>query len=202
MGDVRRYGKHTYWTEEEVNTLRRLSRTKTAGQIAEIMGRTKSSVESKRLRMQITNCTSETEKITGRQVSFLVGQHDKSIYKRWYKAGLPLKKFGAKFRVVSEKELVAFMKEHHELWRASQCDYDFFCKYDWFIERLKKERDGTDTIDRYRNRREWTDYELSKVKMLWKRGKTYNEIAEEVGRTKMSVYHKIRMFEDEEWGRR
>lgn len=202
MGEVRRYAKHKYWTEEEVRTLRRLSKTKSSEQIAKIMGRSKSSVNNKRNRMQMSNYLSETDKFTARQLSFLVGQHNKSIHNRWKKAGLPLEDYGTNLKVIKEKELIAFMQEHHELWRASQCDYYFFCKYDWFLERLKREREGTDTIDRYRNRREWTDYELSKVKMLWKRGFNYKQIAEKVGRTKMAVYHKIRMFEDEEWGRR
>ena len=202
MGKVRGYGKHTYWTEEEVETLRRLSRKKSCQEIAEIMGRSKASVNCKRNRMQMSNYLYETDKITARQLSFLVGQHNKSIHNRWKKAGLPLQSYGKNLKVITEKELVAFMQEHNELWRASQCDYDFFCKYDWFLERLKREREGTDTIDRYRDRRVWTDYELSKVKMLWKRGLSYTEIAKKVGRTRMAVYHKIRIFEDEEWGRR
>ena len=89
------------------------------------------------------------------------------------------------------------MQEHHELWRASQCDYDFFCRYDWFLERLKAERNGTDTISHYRNRRDWTTYELSKAKMLWQRGLHYTEIAERLGRSNMAVYHKVRGFRNE-----
>lgn len=197
MGAIRKYGKHTYWTEEEVKKLRYLSKTKTSCQIAKIMGRTKCSVENKRIRENIPDCITTTDKLTARQVSHLVGQHDKSIYNRWSKAGLPLKKFGAKYKVISEKELVNFMKEHHELWRASQCDYDFFCGYDWFLERLKAERSGKDKISHYRNRREWTTYELSKAKMLWQKGLHYTEIAEKIGRSKMAVYHKVRMFEEE-----
>lgn len=201
MGEIRKYGKHKYWTEEELQQLRRLSTNKTAQQIADIMGRTKCSVENKRIRENISDCITTTDKMTARQVSHLVGQHDKSIYNRWSKAGLPLKKIGSKFKVIGEKELVKFMQEHHELWRASQCDYDFFCRYDWFLERLKAERNGTDTISHYRNRRDWTTYEISKAKMLWQRGLHYTEIAKRLGRTNMAVYHKIKAFRKEagEW---
>lgn len=202
MGEVRQYAKHRYWTDEEVEKLKKLSKTKSSNQIARILGRNKSSVESKKQRECITDFTTTTDRMTGKQVSFLVGQDCKSIHNRWKNAGLPLKSYGLRYKVISEKELVEFMQEHHELWRASQCDYDFFSKYEWFLERLKKERQGTDTISHYRNRREWTDYELSKVKMLWKKGLHYTEIAERVGRSNMAVYHKVRMFEDEEWGKR
>lgn len=197
MGEIRKYGKHKYWTEEELQQLRRLSANKTAQQIADIMGRTKCSVENKRIREGISDCITTTDKMTARQVSHLVGQNDKSIRNRWSKLGLPLKKIGTKFKVISEKELVKFMQEHHEVWRASQCDYDFFCRYDWFRERLKAERNGTDTISHYRNRRDWTTYELSKAKMLWQRGLHYTEIAERLGRSNMAVYHKVRGFRNE-----
>lgn len=197
MGNIRKYAKHTYWTDEEEKLLRSLSKTKTSIQIAEIMGRTKCSVECKRQRMLIDSCMSDTDRIIAKQVGRLVGQHEKSIYNRWRKAGLPLRRLGAHYYSISEKMLVKFMQEHHELWRASQCDYDFFCRYDWFLDRLKAERDGTDTISHYRNRREWTPYELSRVKMLWQRGRHYTEIAKEVGRSKMAVYHKVRLLEEE-----
>lgn len=194
MGEIRKYGSHKYWTEEEEKQLRRLSKKKTSLQIAKIMGRTKSSVDCKRKRMMIPDCINATDKIIAKQVGYLVGQHEKSIYNRWKKAGLPIKPFGANYYVISEEELVDFMKEHHELWRASQCDYDFFGKYDWFLKRLEKERNGTDTINHYRNRRNWTSYELSKAKMMWERGKTALEIAKELDRSTMAIYHKINEF--------
>lgn len=198
MGEIRKYGKHKYWTEEEENQLRRLSKTKTSKQIAKIMGRTKCSVESKRQIMGIEDCITSTDKIIAKQVGYLVGQHEKSIYNRWKKAGLPLKSFGSRYYVISEKKLVEFMQEHHELWRASQCDYNFFCKYQWFLDRLKEEKNGTDTINHYRNRRNWTSYELSRAKMLHKKGLHYTEIAKELGRTNMSLYHITRRFIEEE----
>ena len=185
------------WTEEEEKKLRKLSKTMTATQIANVLGRSKNSIDCKRKKMNIQDCMTTTDCITANQVGVLVGQFRTNIYRRWSKAGLPLKKMGTKFKVISEKQLIKFMKEHYELWRASQCDYDFFCKYDWFLERLKAERNGTDTIDAYRKRKEWTPYELSRVKMLWKRGKSGNEIAEEVGRSRMAIYHQIRKFKEE-----
>lgn len=189
--------EYKIWTEKEEKKLRRLSKTMTATQIANVLGRSKNSIDCKRKRMEIQDCMTTTDCITANQVGILVGQFRTNIYRRWSKAGLPLKKMGTKFKVIDEKELVKFMKEHHELWIASQCDYDFFCKYDWFLERLKAEKNGTDTINHYRNRRPWTTYELSRVKMLWKRGKSGNEIAEEVGRSRMAIYHQIRKFKEE-----
>ena len=162
------------------------------------MGRTRKSIDSKRHRLGISDCINSTDNIVAKQIGKLVGQHEKSIYNRWKKNGLPLKPFGTRYYVINEKELVKFMQEHHELWRASQCDYYFFCKYDWFLERLKKERDGTDTINYCRNRRPWTTYELSRAKMLWKKGLHYTEIAIKLGRTDMAAYHVVRKFRSEE----
>ena len=193
MGEKRTY---RFWTEEEEKKLKALSKTMTATQIAKVLGRSANSIDSKRKKMNISGCMTTTDCITANQVGMLVGQFRTSIYRKWSKAGLPLKKMGKKHKVINEKELIKFMKGHYELWRASQCDYDFFCKYDWFLERLKAERNGTDIINTYRNRKEWTPYELSRVKMLWQRGKSINEIAEEVGRSRMAIYHKIRKLKE------
>ena len=202
MGEIRKYGKHKYWTEKETEMLLSMSQHKTSSQIAKVLGRTKGSVDCKRQRMGISDFSKSTDGIIAKQISYLVGQHSKSIYNKWVKAGLPLKNIGTKYRIIQEKELVEFMKENKHLWRASECDYDFFKKYDWFLERLKLEREGKDDISHYRDRKKWNHYELSRVKMFWKKGLHYTEIAEKVGRSRMAVYHKVRMFEDEEWGRR
>lgn len=188
MGEIRKYGKHKYWTEKEEKQLKILSKTKTSYQIAKIMGRTRSSIDSKRDRLGIDDCMTTTDKIIAKQIGALVGQHEKSIYQRWRKAGLPLKPFANHYYAISEKELVNFMKQHNELWRASQCDYDFFCRYDWFLERLKKERDGTDIISHHRKWKEWTEYEKSRAKMLYQKGMMQKDIAKELGRSPGAIY--------------
>ena len=197
MGEIRKYGKHKYWTDEEIEILQRMVKNKTKSQIADVLGRTTQSVGGKIQRMGIESFNITTDLLKGTDVGRLVGQHEKSIYNRWYKAGLPLKHV-AKYRMVTEKQLVKFMQEHPGMWRASQCDEYFFGKYKWFNDRLKAERIGKDEIHPYRNRRLWKPAELSRAKMLHKRGLHYTEIAKEMGRSNMAVYHVVRKFKEEE----
>ena len=147
MGELRKYGKHKYWTEEEVETLKNLSTKKTAVEISRIMNRSLDSVICKQMNMHIPNYMKTTENINGSDIGRIVGQNKSSIYRRWRRHGLPLKPFG-RCLVVSEKELVEFMRKNPKLWSASQCDYYFFSKYDWFLERLKEERIGKKAKDR------------------------------------------------------
>ena len=85
--------------------------------------------------------------------------------------------------------MLDFMQEHPELWKASDCDYYFFCRYKWFTDRLESEKAGTDNISHYRNRKAWTELDISRFKMLKSRGLTHNEIAAELGRTRRAIDH-------------
>ena len=62
------------------------------------------------------------------------------------------------------------------------------CKFHNIKESEKK---GIDKGNHYRNRRNWTAREVSRMKMLLKRGLTHIEVAEELGRTLQAVDHKI-----------
>lgn len=196
MGKIRRYGKHRYWTEEEIEKLQKLTKSKTKQQIADVLKRTPQSVECKMQRMGIEPFNARTDLLKAKDVGRLVGQHEKSIYNRWYKTGLPLKRV-AKYRMISEKQLAKFMQEHTELWRASQCDEYFFGKYEWFNERLKAERKGIDIIHPYRKRKPWSPVELSRARMLHNKGLHYTEIAKELGRSNKAMYHVVRRFKEE-----
>ena len=81
------------------------------------------------------------------------------------------------------------MKNHTELWRATKCDYHFFCRYKWFIQKLENEKAGIDCGTVQNTRRDWTMYEISRFKMLKNRGFTHRQIAEELGRTKRAIDH-------------
>ena len=111
-----------------------------------------------------------------------------NIYKTWSKYGLKIRKTGT-FKTVSEKELLAFMKAHPERWKASKCDYYFFCRHKWFQKRLRLEKAGKDITSRYQNLKRWTPDEISRLKMLMKRGFSNREMAAELGRTKRAVEH-------------
>lgn len=188
MGDVRRYGRHRAWTKDEEDKLRILCEVKTQSGIAKELGRSIQSVKSKRIDLGIASFTDQTDKISIKQISDLVGVDSSTIGKVWTKHGLRFRNVGM-YKVISEESLLAFMQAHPELWKASKCDYHFFCRNQWFMERLKNEKSGIDRGTHYQNMRFWTCAEISRMKMLKRRGFTHGEIAKELGRTKRAVDH-------------
>lgn len=188
MGDVRRYGRHRSWTKDEEDKLRILCEVKTQSGIAKELGRSIQSVKSKRIDLGIASFTEQTDKLSIKQISDLVGVDSSTIGKVWTKHGLRFRNVGM-YKVISEESLLAFMQAHPELWKASKCDYYFFRKNKWFLERLKNEKSGIDRGTHYQNMRFWTCAEISRMKMLKRRGFTHGEIAKELGRTKRAVDH-------------
>ena len=188
MGEVRKYGKHKRWTEEEIDLLCRLSDNTPQTAIARQLGRSVKSVKCKRISMGIECYSDQRDKLCITEIAELTGLDKGTIGKTWRKYGLRFRN-GGTIRVISENTLVDFMKKNPQLWKASRCDYHFFAKYKWFIERLQAERDGIDVCTHYMNKREWTDYEISRLQMLKKRGLTHKEIAQELGRTKRAIDH-------------
>ena len=180
--------KKKYWTPEEEQRLIKLSEKHSQSTIARKMKRSVASVKGKRIRMNIDCFSEQTDKLNITQISEITGIQKGSISKTWRKYGLKLKKEGC-FSVISENELIDFMKSHPELWKASDCDYYFFYRFDWFIERLEKEKSGIYELSHYRNRKSWTGIDISRFNMLKSRGLTHNQIATELGRTKNAIDH-------------
>lgn len=186
MGKVRDYSPHRKWTYEEEQRLIELSEKKPQKEIAKELNRSVQSVKSKRQRMGLEPFIVQTEKLTASDVARLIGVDRSSITRTWKKHGLRFFKKGP-FRVVSEEALVNFMKSHTELWRASKCDYYFFYHYDWFMEKLNREKSGEDCGNQYTTRKEWSTYDVSRFKMLKSRGFSHQEIALQLCRTKRSI---------------
>lgn len=186
MGELRKYTPHRRWTKEEENRLIELSEVMTEGQIAKQLGRSPSSVKHKRIALGLASYTEQTDDLTIAQIAELVGVDKQTIGRTWRKYGMRFRTVGY-YKVTKEKTLLRFMRNHPELWKASKCDYYFFCQYKWFMERLEAERAGFDDSTHYLNRKQWTSVEISRLKMLKGRGLTHREIAEELGRTKSAV---------------
>ena len=176
------------WTEQEEEEFLKLSEKYSQTKIARKLNRSVASVKGKRIRMNIDCFSEQTDKLNITQISEITGIKKGSISKTWRKYGLKLKKEGC-FSVISENELIDFMKSHPELWKASDCDYYFFYRFDWFIERLEKEKAGIYELSHYRNRKSWTELDISRFNMLKSRGLTHNQIATELGRTKNAIDH-------------
>lgn len=186
MGAVRKYNGRRQWTKEEEQYITKMSEKYSDSWMAKKLNRTVNSVKCKRVMMGICSYTDQTDKLTGSEIGRLVGVDKSSIYTTWVRNGFVLQTLGRN-KVASEEEVVKFMKQHPELWKASKCDYYFFMRYKWFTDRLQRERGGIEKYVSYRNYRRWTPNEVSRVKMLMRRGLTHKEIAEQIGRSKQSV---------------
>lgn len=190
MGEVRRYAPRQRWTKEETDLLIELSEYMTQSEVAKRLGRSASAVKNKRREMGISSFTDQTDRLTITQIAELVGVDKSTISKTWRKYGMRFRTMGY-YKMTTEQTLIRFMQNHPDLWKASKCDYHFFCQYKWFVDKLEKERACIDTGNHYRNRRTWTSLEVSRLKMLKKRGLTHREIGNELGRSKQAIDHMI-----------
>lgn len=190
MGEVRRYAPHQRWTKEETDLLIELSEYMTQSEVARRLGRSVSAVKNKRREMGICSFTDQTDRLTITQIAELVGVDKSTIAKTWRKYGMRFRTVGY-FKVTTEQALVDFMRKHPELWKASKCDYYFFCRHEWFIERLESEKLGLEVKNHYQNRRPWTSLDISRMQMLKRRGLTHKQIGNELGRSKRAIDHMI-----------
>lgn len=192
MGKVRAYGEHRDWTEREIQYLQEACERGTPqSYIAKVLGRTVSSVKSKRIKLGLGGMQECIDMLNLSEVAYLVGADRTSIFKTWIDNGLKARR-KANFLFCHESDLFEFMKEHPHLWVAMECDYDFFKNQKWFIKRYNKEVAGEYKLSLHQKYKKWSAYELSRAKMLKRRGLTCREIAKEIGRTEMSVQHKLR----------
>lgn len=78
---------------------------------------------------------------------------------------------------------IRYMKEHPEDWNAARVTDDtLFMQYPWFKEKRKN-----DISHKYN----WTQTEVSQMKMLRKQGFTIREIAEKMNRSESSIKYKL-----------
>ena len=190
MGEVRKYAPHRRWTKDEEQRLIELSENMTKIQLAKEFGRSVSSVNNKRIAMGLASFSDQTDKLTITQIAELVGVDKSTIAKTWRKYGMRFRTVGY-FKVTTEKALVGFMRKYPGLWKASKCDYYFFCRHEWFIERLENEKVGLEVKNHYQNRRPWTSLDISRMQMLKRRGLTHKQIGNELGRSKRAIDHMI-----------
>ena len=184
MGEVRQFTQRKKWTKEEEEQLKRLARKYTKSDIARIMKRSPSSISNKRKELEIEPFIELTDKWNFNQISEAVGVSRGVVNRTWVKHGLKYTRKGC-YRVVDEKDLLDFMKNHTELWDATKCDYYLFYQYPWFMEKLKKDKQEPYEKKQYY----WTDYQKSQFEVLKKRGFSHREIAERIGKTKRAVDH-------------
>ena len=82
-----------------------------------------------------------------------------------------------------QQDIIRYMKEHPEDWNAARVTDDtLFMQYHWFKEKRKN-----DISHKYN----WTQTEVSQMKMLRKQGFTIREIAEKMNRSESSIKYKL-----------
>lgn len=190
MGSCRKYTKRNFWSEEEIQTLIKLSEKYTSSDIAKKMGRERSSVKDKMQDLGLRGLIFQTDKWTFAQIAETVGVSRSSISKTWVRNGLKYVKRGY-YSLVSEKELLRFMQEYLRLWDATKCDYYMFYRYQWFMDKLQADREKTIRS----TRKPWTPYEKQQFAMLKKKGYANREIAEEIGRSLQAVNTIVQKWE-------
>lgn len=180
----RKYNGRKKWTKEEEELLEKLSENYTKKDIAKKLGRSVSSVNSKRNQMGFGSLAENTDRWTFTQIAEAVGKSTTSISKTWVANGLKYVK-RAYFSLVKEKDLHKFMKEHPHLWDATKCDYYLFYQYPWFMEKLAEDKKKSESEKRFF----WTEYEKSLFVSLKRQGLTHMEIAKRMEKSKSAIDH-------------
>ena len=80
-------------------------------------------------------------------------------------------------------QLMKFLKENQDLWRYDSLTINVFeLKTKWLVEKIEKDKT---TLKKYN--KSWTDYEDKVMLDRVKRGYTYEQISQELGRTTQGV---------------
>lgn len=176
------------WTKEEEELLQELWGSQSIENIAKKMKRTVFSLKVKAVRMNLgsmirNNC----DVITVSDMVDLLNVSRDRITNTWIDLGLKLqkKKLTKKYYyyVITWEDLLDFLKNNQNEW-DSRCveEYMLGSEKGWLSE--KRKRDRSENPLWYRK---WTEAEIAKAELLFKRGKDYNYIASELTRSEISV---------------
>ena len=156
------------WSQEELIQLEELTETYPLATVARKLNRSENAVFLKRQRTGIGGFMANTDMLTRNTLSRILGVENRTI-QYWERKGLKSvrKKPYVMYR---QQDIIRYMKEHPEDWNAARVTDDtLFMQYPWFKEKRKN-----DISHKYN----WTQTEVSQMKMLRKQGFTIREIAE------------------------
>lgn len=170
------------WTEDEIEFLESMLGTHTVKTIAKMLGRSFDAVNIKLNRIGLSGFVKSTDRFTINQICSIFRVSWRTVDKKWKDHGLRILRKG-NFKVVSQDDLIKFLKNNQDIWNAANMSDDWILsQYDWFVEKKK-----ADTKTQYH----WTSYEVSKLNYLRGKGYSCREIAERLGRTEASVKYKL-----------
>lgn len=175
------------WKADEVDYLVTYWGIRSRDNISRRTGRSISACKNKANELGLGGVRDNTNGFPIYQLSEIIGVPKTNLHKTWIdKHGLRTRKVGA-FTVVSEKDLLEFMRTHQWLWDARKCDYYYFYTNDWFIEKLNRERDKGQAETKVKK---WTEYEEKELLRLRHQGLSFGQIAKKMNRSKQSIYRK------------
>ena len=156
------------WSQEELIRLEELTEKYPLATVARILNRSENAVFLKRQRTGIGGFMANTDMLTRNTLSRILGVENRTI-QYWERKGLKSvrKKPYVMYR---QQDIIRYMKD------------TLFMQYPWFKEKRKN-----DISHKYN----WTQAEVSRMKMLRKQGFTIREIAEKMDRSESSIKYKL-----------
>lgn len=171
-----------HWTQEELQALEDMIGTFTVATIAKRLGRSFDAVNIKLNRIGLSGFEKSTDLITLNQLCIMFGVQRRTVDKKWKDHGLRIMRKG-NYYVVSQENLIKFLKNNPEVWNAADVtDDSLIMRFPWYQEKKK-----TDTKSQYY----WTPADISRLKLLWYQGYTIREMAEQMGRSESSIKYKL-----------
>lgn len=169
------------WSQEDLIRLEELTEKYPLATVARKLNRSENAVFLKRQRLGIGGYRDNTDMLTRNTLSQILGIENRTI-QYWERKGL--KSIRKKpYVMYRQQDIIRYMKEHPEDWNAARItDDSLFMGYDWY-----KEKRRTDKPSRYN----WTEAEISRMRMLRKQGFTIREIAEKMDRSESSIKYKL-----------
>lgn len=160
------------WSQEELIRLEELTETYPLATVARKLNRSENAVFLKRQRTGIGGFMANTDMLTRNTLSRILGVENRTI-QYWERKGLKSVRKNP-YVMYRQQDIIRYMKEHPEDWNAARVTDDtLFMQYPWFKEKRKN-----DISHKYN----WTQTEVSQMKMLRKQGFTIREIAEKMNR--------------------
>jgi biotin operon repressor len=188
------FGKR--WTPEEIELLEeKWGSTSTETILKEINRkfhnkRTKHSIQNKVSRLNLGGGLENGEYLTANKISEMLGETRRKIRYFINQKGLKCRKMSVhsnrKYYMIKYTDLIKWMKVNLDSWNAAKCDIESFIAKDkkWMKEKLKSDKKKP-------LRKFWTEYENQRAFMLWGKGVSTKEIAEELGRTDRAVKEQL-----------
>ena len=169
------------WSQEELIRLEELTETYPLATVARKLNRSENAVFLKRQRLGIGGFIANTDMLTRNTLSRILGVENRTI-QYWERKGLKSVRKNP-YVMYRQQDIIRYMKEHPEDWNAARVTDDtLFMQYPWFKEKRKN-----DISHKYN----WTQTEVSQMKMLRKQGFTIREIAEKMNRSESSIKYKL-----------